>query len=191
RTAARAALPVAPRDSGLAAGDGLPLPRPLLRGAQARPRGRSRELGHSRARARQGVRPRGRRQERPLPAGRDLQRARTRRCGRGALRGALDVLPELPGFEELSPPDQPDGHDQSEGVMKSGRLIQRWVLAAAIAALPALAFALEEQSLLTPDGTVHIVRTGSDVDLGVSSVSHDDYFIEVTSLGLDGTDTDG
>jgi len=74
--------------------------------------------------------------------------------------------------------------------MKRGSLLQRWVLAAAIAALPALAFALEEQSLLTPDGTVHIVRTGSAVDLGVAGVDPNDFLIESTTLFQDGTVSD-
>ena len=74
RAAARAALAHAAREPRRAAGDGLSLPRSLLRLAQARAARRGRGLGRARARARQGVRPQRRRQERALPAGRDVQR---------------------------------------------------------------------------------------------------------------------
>src|SRR5262249_12725021 len=63
------------------------------------------------------------------------------------------------------------------------------VLAAAFAALPALALALEEQSLLTPDGTLHVVRSGLAVDLGVTdpSVRPDSYVIDWASSAQDGS----
>ena len=113
------------------------------------------------------VRPQRRRQERALPAGRDLQRAGPQPAGRGSLRGAGGLLPELPRAQGLSPPDQPDGDDQPEGMMKRRGLLG-WLLASlALAALPAAGFAAEEHSLLTPDGTLHVVRAGRAVDLGV------------------------
>ena len=60
---------------------------------------------------------------------------------------------------------------------------------AALIALPALCLALEEQSLLTPDGTMHVVRSGKAVDLGVEykGVAPDNFVIEWTSRAQDGT----
>src|SRR5262249_35167419 len=103
-------------------------------------------------------------------------------------RSTVDVLSELPGAEELPSTDQPDGHDQPEGMMKRG-LVRRIVLAAAFALLPALALAFDEQSLLTPDGTLHVVRSGLAVGVGVTdpSVRPDSYVIDWTSSAQDGT----
>jgi hypothetical protein len=74
-------------------------------------------------------------------------------------------------------------------MMKRGGLVRSLVLAAAFAALPALALAFEEQSLLTPDGTLHVVRSGLAVDLGVQdpSVRPDSYIIDWTSTAQDST----
>src|SRR4029453_409612 len=182
RSSSGPALTVATGEPGLAAGHGLPVSRSVLRLVEARARRQGRRLGHPVARPREGVRPQRRREERALPAGRNLQRARPRRRRRGALRSAVDVLSELPGAEELSPPDQPDGDDQPEGMMKRGGLVRFLVLAAAFAALPALALALEEQSLLTPDGTLYVVRSGRAVDLAVEGVNPDSFLLECTTL---------
>ena len=67
--------------------------------------------------------------------------------------------------------------------------LRRLVLAAtlalsAFALLPGSASALEEQSLLTADGTLHDVRTGTAVDLGDVK---DDYVVEWASRLQDGT----
>jgi len=74
-------------------------------------------------------------------------------------------------------------------MMKRGGLVRSLVLAAAFAALPALAFAIDEQSLLTPDGTLYVRRTGKAVDLAVDGVNPDSYLIECTTLAQDGTVT--
>jgi hypothetical protein len=63
-------------------------------------------------------------------------------------------------------------------------------LVAAIAAVPGLcAAAPEEQSLLTADGSLHVVRSGRAVDLGVqdAAVSPEHNVIEWTSRAQDGT----
>lgn len=67
-----------------------------------------------------------------------------------------------------------------------GRL---FVLAAALVALPGLSLALEEQSLLTADGTVHVVRAGRVIDLGIqdATLSPEDIVIEWASRAQDGT----
>ncbi|HEY1252634.1 MAG TPA: hypothetical protein VGH97_15750 [Thermoanaerobaculia bacterium] len=63
------------------------------------------------------------------------------------------------------------------------------LLLAALIALPGLAFAFEEQSLLTPDGSLHTVRAGKAVDLGIAGLtpSPDSFVIDWTSLTQDGT----
>ena len=68
--------------------------------------------------------------------------------------------------------------------VRAGKLF----LAAALFALPGLCLALEEQSLLTPDGTTFVVRAGKAIDLGVSGLtSPDSYVIEWSSRAQDGT----
>jgi hypothetical protein len=74
-------------------------------------------------------------------------------------------------------------------MMKRGGLVRFLVLAAAFAALPALALALEEQSLLTPDGTLYVVRSGRAVDLAVEGVNPDSFLLECTTLTQDGSVT--
>jgi hypothetical protein len=73
--------------------------------------------------------------------------------------------------------------------LRAGKLL----LAVALFALPGLCLAFEEQSLLTPDGTMHVVRAGKAVDLGVSDVtsSPDTFVIEWSSRAQDGTVTTG
>jgi hypothetical protein len=70
------------------------------------------------------------------------------------------------------------------------RLAARFLLVAAalVLALAAPA-AAEEKSLLTADGTLYEVQSGSALDLGLSgaSISPDDYFIEWTSRLQDGS----
>ncbi len=73
--------------------------------------------------------------------------------------------------------------------MKRGGLVRSLVLAAAFAALPALSLALDEQSLLTPDGTLYVLRTGKAVDLAVDGVNPDSYVIECTTQAQDGNVT--
>lgn len=72
--------------------------------------------------------------------------------------------------------------------MRSARL-RVLLLAALLIALPALGFALEEKSLLTPDGTMHVVRAGKAVDLGIAdqTPSPDNYVIDWSSRAQDGT----
>lgn len=64
-----------------------------------------------------------------------------------------------------------------------------FVLTAALLALPRLALALEEQSLLTADGTLHVVRAGRVVDLGIpdAGLSPENVVIEWASRAQDGT----
>jgi hypothetical protein len=73
--------------------------------------------------------------------------------------------------------------------MRRHGLLERLLIAAAFAALPGFCLAGEEQSLLTPDGTLHVVRSGRAVDLGVqdASASPEDNLIEWTSLKQDGS----
>ena len=66
---------------------------------------------------------------------------------------------------------------------------RRFLLAAALIALPGLCLAFEEQSLLTPDGTMHVVRAGKAVDLGLADAtpSPDSFVVEWSSRAQDGT----
>jgi len=57
--------------------------------------------------------------------------------------------------------------------MRRAGLFRAFALAVLAAALPAFALALEENSLLTTDGTLHVVRSGKAVDLGISDASID------------------
>jgi hypothetical protein len=63
------------------------------------------------------------------------------------------------------------------------------LLLAALAAAPGLALAFEEQSLLTPDGTMHVVRAGRASDLGITALtpSPDSFAIFWSSRAQDGT----
>ena len=71
--------------------------------------------------------------------------------------------------------------------MRHGR-IRLGMLLAALLALPAIGFAFEEQSLLTPDGSLHTVRAGKAVDLGISGTpSPDNFVIDWTARAQDGT----
>lgn len=72
--------------------------------------------------------------------------------------------------------------------MKLGR-IPALLLFAALAAAPGVCVAFEEQSLLTPDGTMHVVRAGKAVDLGITdlSLNADNFVIDWTSRAQDGT----
>ncbi len=74
-------------------------------------------------------------------------------------------------------------------MMQSLRLRGLLLVAAVLAALPGVSLAGEEQSLLTVDGTLHVVRSGRAVDLGVqdATVFPDDTVIEWTSRAQDGT----
>ena len=56
-------------------------------------------------------------------------------------------------------------------------------------ALPRAAVAYEEKSLLTADGTLHVVRTGAAVDLGVTDagISPQQTLVEWSSRAQDGT----
>ena len=72
--------------------------------------------------------------------------------------------------------------------MRSNRLLML-VLAAVLTALPDVCAAVEEHSLLTPDGTLHVVRAGLAVDLGVqdAGISPQASLIEWASRAQDGT----
>jgi hypothetical protein len=82
-------------------------------------------------------------------------------------------------------------------MMRRGALFTRLLfLAAAFAALPALALALEEiapgleeHSLLTPGGTLHVVRSGRALDLGIQDASIDPnaFVVDWASRAQDGT----
>ncbi len=73
--------------------------------------------------------------------------------------------------------------------MRSTGSLRLLLAAAAFAALPGFCLAGEEQSLLTSEGTLHVVRSGRAVDLGVQDAvfSPQDYAIEWTSRAQDGT----
>ena len=75
--------------------------------------------------------------------------------------------------------------------MRRYGVLRAFLLVAAAALLPGLALAAEERSLLTADGTLHVVRSGRAVDLGVSNqtVSPDSNVIEWTARAQDGTFT--
>lgn len=72
--------------------------------------------------------------------------------------------------------------------MRRNRFLQL-VLALALTALPGVCAAVEERSLLTGDGTLHVVRAGLAVDLGVqgAGISPQSNLIEWTSRAQDGT----
>jgi hypothetical protein len=74
-------------------------------------------------------------------------------------------------------------------MMQRNRLLQLLVLVAALTALPGVCAAVEERSLLTADGTLHVVRAGAAVDLGVqgAGISPQSSVIEWSSRSQDGT----
>jgi len=72
--------------------------------------------------------------------------------------------------------------------MRRPGFLRALLAAAALAIAPALAFALEEQSLLTPDGTLHVLRAGKAIDLGLAEAPPESIVIEHTSLAQDGTE---
>src|SRR4029450_11480861 len=98
------------------------------------------------------------------------------------------LLPGFSGAQELSPPDQPHGADQSEGLMRR-RGLRILLLFAVLAAAPVLCLAFEEQSLLTPDGTLHALPPGRASDLGfpAPTPSPDSFAIYWGSRAQDGT----
>ncbi len=73
--------------------------------------------------------------------------------------------------------------------MRRNRLLQLFALAAALTALPGVCAAVEERSLLTSDGTLHVVRVGAAVELGVqgAGISPQANVIEWSSRNQDGT----
>src|SRR4029078_205805 len=118
------------------------------------------ELGHPRARTRKRVRPRGRRQELALPAGRDLFDDGSPRARRRPLRSPVELLPRLPRAEALPPADQRDGHAEPESMtLKTPRRFSlcSLLLAAAFGAAIAMPAAAEEKALLAADGTLYEV----------------------------------
>jgi hypothetical protein len=72
---------------------------------------------------------------------------------------------------------------------RSFGLLRLLLLVAACVALPRAAVAYEEKSLLTADGTLHVVRTGAAVDLGVTDagISPQQTLVEWSSRAQDGT----
>jgi hypothetical protein len=75
-------------------------------------------------------------------------------------------------------------------MMRRHGLLRLFLLAsAAIAALPRASAALEEKTLLTSDGTLHVLRSGAAVDLGVTDagISPQATLIEWSSRAQDGT----
>jgi hypothetical protein len=70
-----------------------------------------------------------------------------------------------------------------------GAWLRRILLAALLAVLPAVASGLTEQSLLTADGTLHVVRSGSAVELGLQDVAIDpeNTLIDWSARAQDGT----
>jgi hypothetical protein len=73
--------------------------------------------------------------------------------------------------------------------MRSRGFLRALLAAAALAVAPAWSLALEEQSLLTPDGTLHVLRAGRAVDLGIDGVAPESILIEHASRAHDGATT--
>ena len=73
--------------------------------------------------------------------------------------------------------------------MRRAGFFRALLAVAALAIVPSFAFALEEQSLLTPDGTLHVLRAGKAIDLGVEGVPAGAILIEHTTRAQDGTVT--
>jgi len=73
--------------------------------------------------------------------------------------------------------------------MRRAGLFRAFLLAALAAVAPGLALALEEQSLLTPDGTLHVVRSGKALDLGIQDAGIDpaSLVVDWASRAQDGT----
>jgi hypothetical protein len=73
----------------------------------------------------------------------------------------------------------------SEGMKR----FRQALLAAVFAVLPGVALGFTEQSLLTTDGTLHVVRSGSAVELGLQDVAidPDNSLIEWSARSQDGT----
>jgi hypothetical protein len=73
--------------------------------------------------------------------------------------------------------------------MRRAGLFRAFLLAALAAVAPAFAHALEEQSLLTPDGTLHVVRSGKALDLGIQDAGIDpaSLVVDWASRAQDGT----
>ncbi len=74
--------------------------------------------------------------------------------------------------------------------MRYRGFLRALLAAAALAVAPAWSLALEEKSLLTPDGTLHVLRAGRAVDLGiVDGVSPETILIEHATRLQDGSTT--
>jgi len=73
--------------------------------------------------------------------------------------------------------------------MRRAGVLRALLAAAALAIAPALVFALEEQSLLTPDGTLHVLRAGKAIDLGLAEARPESILIEHATRAQDGTET--
>ncbi len=71
--------------------------------------------------------------------------------------------------------------------MKRRAFLGFFLAALALAALPAVGSAAEEHSLLAADGTLHVVRAGRAVDLGVADAAPTDYVIDWASRSQDGS----
>jgi hypothetical protein len=67
--------------------------------------------------------------------------------------------------------------------------LRRALIAAALAVLPGVALGYSEKSLLTADGTLHVVRIGSAVELGLQDVAldPDNTLIDWSARAQDGT----
>jgi hypothetical protein len=70
-----------------------------------------------------------------------------------------------------------------------GRPLRRILFAVLLAVLPGVALGLTERSLLTADGTLHVVRTGSALELGLQDVAlnPDNTLIDWSARSPDGT----
>ena len=73
--------------------------------------------------------------------------------------------------------------------MRTPGFLRALLAVAALAVAPAWALALEEQSLLTPDGTLHVLRAGRAVDLGVAGVAPETILIEHGTRAQNGATT--
>jgi hypothetical protein len=73
--------------------------------------------------------------------------------------------------------------------MRRTGLLRALLAVAALGVAPAWSLALEEQSLLTPDGTLHVLRAGRAIDLGIEGAPPESILIEHASRAQDGSTT--
>jgi len=71
--------------------------------------------------------------------------------------------------------------------MRRSGSLRAFLAAAALAVASSFALGLEEQTLLTPDGTLHVLRSGRAIDLGIEEAAPESILIEHASRAQDGS----